>query len=77
MIPMNDDDAEFVKDTETLTLAHFLDGSSLVVIPDPDYTEIPMNRLSRRQLVQIMNQHFWRKWSSEYIKKLATETQMV
>ncbi|GFU82825.1 integrase catalytic domain-containing protein [Trichonephila clavipes] len=57
-------------DVETLTLAHFLVGSSLVAVPDPDYIEIPMNRLSRWQLVQKMNQHFWRKWSSEYSNRL-------
>ncbi|GFV47533.1 integrase catalytic domain-containing protein [Trichonephila clavipes] len=57
-------------DVETLTPAHFLVGSSSVAVPDPDYTEIPMNRLSRWQLVQRMNQHFWRKWSSEYLNRL-------
>ncbi|GFU79682.1 uncharacterized protein TNCV_4036891 [Trichonephila clavipes] len=57
-------------DVETLTPAHFLVGSSLVAVPDPDYTEIPMNRLSRWQLVQKMNQHFWRRWSSEYLNRL-------
>ncbi|GFU88229.1 integrase catalytic domain-containing protein [Trichonephila clavipes] len=56
-------------DVETLTPAHFLVGS-FVAVPDPDYTEIPMNRLSRWQLVQRMNQHFWRKWSSEYLNRL-------
>ncbi|GFY08370.1 integrase catalytic domain-containing protein [Trichonephila clavipes] len=50
--------------------ALFKVGSSLVAVPDPDYTEIPMNRLSRWQLVQRMNQHFWRKWSSEYLNRL-------
>ncbi|GFW04017.1 uncharacterized protein TNCV_2051331 [Trichonephila clavipes] len=30
-------------DVDTLTPAHFLVGSSLVAVPDPDYTEIPMN----------------------------------
>ncbi|GFX65900.1 integrase catalytic domain-containing protein [Trichonephila clavipes] len=34
-------------DVETLTPVHFLVGSSLVAVPDPDYTEIPMNSLSR------------------------------
>ncbi|GFQ86905.1 DUF5641 domain-containing protein [Trichonephila clavata] len=29
-----------------------------------------MNRLSRWQLGQRMNQHFWRKWSSEYLNRL-------
>ncbi|GFU48852.1 integrase catalytic domain-containing protein [Trichonephila clavipes] len=50
--------------------ALFKVGSSLVAVPDPDYTEIPMNRLSRWQLVQRLNQHFWRKWSSEYLNRL-------
>ncbi|GFR30316.1 uncharacterized protein TNCT_610581 [Trichonephila clavata] len=40
------------------------------VVPDPDYTEIPMSRLGRWQLVQRMNEHFWRKWSSEYLNRL-------
>ncbi|GFY48786.1 DUF5641 domain-containing protein [Trichonephila inaurata madagascariensis] len=29
-----------------------------------------MSRLSRWQLVQRLNQHFWRKWSSEYLNRL-------
>ncbi|GFX99970.1 integrase catalytic domain-containing protein [Trichonephila clavipes] len=33
-------------DVETLTPAHFPAGSSLVAVSEPDYTEIPMNRLS-------------------------------
>ncbi|GFX01663.1 integrase catalytic domain-containing protein [Trichonephila clavipes] len=57
-------------DVETLTPAHFLVGSSLVAVPDPNYSEIPMNRLSRWQLVQRMDQHFWRKWPSEYLNRL-------
>ncbi|GFU37152.1 uncharacterized protein TNCV_1555221 [Trichonephila clavipes] len=57
-------------DVETLTPAHFLVGSSLVAVPDPDYTEIPMNRLSRWQLIQRLNRHFWGKWSTEYLNRL-------
>ncbi|GFY01109.1 integrase catalytic domain-containing protein [Trichonephila clavipes] len=57
-------------DVEALTPAHLLVGSSLVAVPDPDHTEIPMNRLSRWQLVQRMNQHIWLKWSSEYLNRL-------
>ncbi|GFU52279.1 hypothetical protein TNCV_3052971 [Trichonephila clavipes] len=32
-------------DVETLTPAHFLVGSSLVAVPDPDYTEIPHEQI--------------------------------
>ncbi|GFW65906.1 DUF5641 domain-containing protein [Trichonephila clavipes] len=42
-------------------------GSAL---PNPDDTEIPMSRLSQWQLVQRMNEHFWCKWSSEYLNRL-------
>ncbi|GFX47720.1 integrase catalytic domain-containing protein [Trichonephila clavipes] len=64
-------------DVETLTPAHFLVGSSLVAVPDPDYIGIPMSRLNRWQLVQRMNRNFWRKWSSEYLNRQQQETQMV
>lgn len=60
------------KDMSAITPAHFLIGSSLLAMPDPDYTEIPMNRLSRWQLVQKMSQNFWKKWSSEYLSRLQT-----
>ncbi|GFX94952.1 uncharacterized protein TNCV_3045841 [Trichonephila clavipes] len=57
-------------DVQTLNPAHFLVGSSLVAVPDPDYTEIPMNRLSRfvwsdecpfsRQgTINTQNKHYW------------------
>lgn len=57
-------------DVEALTPAHFLIGSSLVAIPEPNYSEIPVNHLSRWQLVQRLTQHLWKKWSSEYLNKL-------
>ncbi|GFX53393.1 integrase catalytic domain-containing protein [Trichonephila clavipes] len=41
-------------DVETLTPSNFLVESSLVAVPDPDYIEIFMNRISRWQLLQMM-----------------------
>ncbi|GBO28678.1 hypothetical protein AVEN_185716-1 [Araneus ventricosus] len=53
-----------------LTPAHFLVGSSLTALPDPDLTEVPISRLNRWQLVQRLSQIFWRKWSTDYLNRL-------
>ncbi|XP_035218794.1 uncharacterized protein LOC118192027 [Stegodyphus dumicola] len=34
-------------DVEALTPAHFLIGSSLIALPEPNFTEIPINRITR------------------------------
>ncbi|GBO33493.1 hypothetical protein AVEN_208733-1, partial [Araneus ventricosus] len=57
-------------DDFVLTPAHFLVGSSLTALPDPDLTEVPMNRLNRWQLVQRLSQIFWKKWSKDYLNRL-------
>ncbi|GFX72369.1 integrase catalytic domain-containing protein [Trichonephila clavipes] len=69
----NDNGRNFVganNELRKILKALFKVGSSFVAVPDTDYIEIPMNRLSRWQLVQRMNKHFWRKWSSEYLNRL-------
>ncbi|GBM48217.1 hypothetical protein AVEN_72489-1 [Araneus ventricosus] len=57
-------------DDFVLTPAHFLVGSSLTALPDPDLTEVPFNRLNRWQLVQRLSQIFWKKWSTDYLNRL-------
>ncbi|GBO46492.1 hypothetical protein AVEN_197660-1, partial [Araneus ventricosus] len=57
-------------DDFVLTPAHFLVGSSLTALPDPDLTEVPNNRLNRWQLVQRLSQIFWKKWSTDYLNRL-------
>ncbi|GBN58219.1 hypothetical protein AVEN_181392-1 [Araneus ventricosus] len=57
-------------DDFVLTPDHFLVGSSLTALPDPDLTEVPINRLNRWQLVQRLSQIFWKKWSSDYLNRL-------
>lgn len=42
----------------------------MVEVPTPDYTEIQENRLSRYQRVQQLMQHFWKRWTREYVGEL-------
>ncbi|CAH2017105.1 unnamed protein product [Acanthoscelides obtectus] len=57
-------------DPLALTPSHFLIGRPATALPDPDFTETPMTRLSRHQLLQQLQQHFWRRWSNEYLSEL-------
>ena len=57
-------------DMDVLTPSHFLIGRRLTAVPDPDVTDIPLNRLSRFQHIQMLVQHFWIRWSKEYITEL-------
>lgn len=57
-------------DLNPLTPAHFLIGRPATMIPDPDVTIVPVSRLSRYQMLQKLNQHFWSRWSKEYISEL-------
>ncbi|GFR12274.1 integrase catalytic domain-containing protein [Trichonephila clavata] len=55
---------------KALTPAHFLIGSPLTSLPDPDFKEVPMNWLRRWELVQRMTQTFWSRWTSDYLNRL-------
>lgn len=57
-------------DLNPLTPAHFLVGRTLTAIPEPDYISKPINRLSHYQQCQQMHQHFWQRWSKEYLHEL-------
>ncbi|CAG7818898.1 unnamed protein product [Allacma fusca] len=49
---------------------HFLIGAPLEALPHPDLTELKINHLSRWQHVQQITQHFWNRWSQEYLRML-------
>lgn len=53
-------------DLEPLTPGHFLIGQPLITIPE--------NRLSSYQKLQKLIQHFWDRWSLEYIHHLQVRT---
>ncbi|XP_062539151.1 uncharacterized protein LOC134207450 [Armigeres subalbatus] len=62
--------SEDPNDLTLLTPSHFLINRSSVALPEPSYEEEKIGRLSRWQHVQVMQQHFWRRWSREYLHQL-------
>jgi hypothetical protein len=58
------------QDLSALTPGHFLIGDSLTAPVEADLSQIPINRLSRWQHVQLVQQRFWRRWSREYMAQL-------
>jgi hypothetical protein len=65
---------ESPSELEALTPGHFLIGSSLTATPEPDRCETKENRLSRWQRVEQIRQHFWKRWSQEYLTELQHRT---
>ncbi|XP_053686295.1 uncharacterized protein LOC128735835 [Sabethes cyaneus] len=61
-------------DLRPLTPGHFLTGGSLQSLPEPDFSNIKVNRLKRWQLVQRQLQDFWKRWRTEYLAQLQGRT---
>ncbi|XP_011687442.1 PREDICTED: uncharacterized protein LOC105449756 [Wasmannia auropunctata] len=57
-------------DLQALTPGHFIIGEALNAIPERDLIEVPVNRLTRYQLIIQMKRSFWSRWSQEYISQL-------
>lgn len=57
-------------DLSVLTPGHFLIGDSLLTIPQIDLSNVPTNRLNQYQCLQQATQHFWTRWSREYLSLL-------
>lgn len=57
-----------------LTPGHFLIGMPLTSYPEPNLTHLKVNQLSRYQLIESIKQHFWSRWSREYLHSLQTRT---
>ncbi|XP_071571324.1 uncharacterized protein [Temnothorax nylanderi] len=57
-------------DITALTPGHFLVGSAVVAVPEPSLLEAKSTYLTRWQLLQHMRDHFWDRWSKEYIHTL-------
>ncbi|XP_063917191.1 uncharacterized protein LOC135132905 [Zophobas morio] len=57
-------------DLEALTPGHFLIGEALTAPVEINLDDVRLNRLSRWQMVEKMRQHFWKRWSREYVVQL-------
>lgn len=68
--PLSDDP----NDPLPLTPAHFLVGEPLSSVPEPSYLEVKENLLDKYQAIQKKLQHFWIRWSREYITELQTRS---
>ncbi|XP_011261040.2 uncharacterized protein LOC105254185 [Camponotus floridanus] len=66
--PLTDDP----DDLTALTPGHFLIGAPLLAVPEPSLTAEKDTVLSRWQLLQKMRDHFWERWTREYLNALAT-----
>lgn len=66
--PLNEDP----NDLACLTPGHFLIGTPLNSFPYEDLRDVNENRerLRRWQRVEQLRQHFWRRWSTEYLHSL-------
>ncbi|XP_058448694.1 uncharacterized protein LOC131428666 [Malaya genurostris] len=70
LLPMTEDP----NDLAALTPAHFLIGSSMYALPDPDLQNAPVNRLDHYQKLQLHVQKFWTHWRKEYLQELQKDT---
>ncbi|XP_036146042.1 uncharacterized protein LOC118646697 [Monomorium pharaonis] len=57
-------------DMTFLSPGHFLVGAPLNSLPSTDLSEVKVNLLSRWQLIEQLRQHFWSRWSREYLSSL-------
>ncbi|GFW23877.1 integrase catalytic domain-containing protein [Trichonephila clavipes] len=56
-----------------LTPGHFLIGKALTAIPQPKVTD-DLRHCDRWRLLTRMTQHFWNRWSSEYLTLLQSRS---
>ena len=63
LIPLSSDPNDFTY----LSPAHFLIGNSLMAVPESNLQDITMNKLNHYQRIQQIQQHFWSKWSKDYL----------
>lgn len=70
LCPISSNDSDF----SALTPAHFLIGRSITSLPDYDYKDVPIHRLTHFQQLQQIQQNFWRRWAKDYVGTLQQRT---
>ncbi|KAJ2951417.1 hypothetical protein O0L34_g13561 [Tuta absoluta] len=61
-------------DLYPLTPSHFLIGRSLTCVPHPQINNARVTSLQRFQRIELLKQHFWNRFSNEYILWLQNRT---
>lgn len=63
------------EDLTPLTPGHFLIGRPMTALPTKDYQNSKTEtHLTRYQRIEQLRQHFWARWSKEYISELQIRT---
>ncbi|XP_048005484.1 uncharacterized protein LOC125241178 [Leguminivora glycinivorella] len=55
-------------------VGHFLIGRPLTSLPAPNLEEAKPSQLHRYALMEQVRQHFWARWSHEYVSLLQQRT---
>lgn len=66
LTPLSSDPA----DCTPLTPGHFIIGRPLTAIPERDLQHQSTNHLTRFQRIEQIRQHFWARWSKEFVAEL-------
>ncbi|XP_036346466.1 uncharacterized protein LOC118755749 [Rhagoletis pomonella] len=61
---------KFEGDIDPLTPAHFLIMRPMTSLPDKNLLNLKENAVNRWQYLQKLTQHFWKRWSIEYVTQL-------
>lgn len=64
-------------DISALTPGYLLINAPLLALPESSLAEEAPSRLSRWQLLQQMRDHFWQRWSREYIHSLTSRPKWI
>lgn len=64
--PMSNDPT----DLEPLTPGHFLIGSALLAVAEPEMTDNPISVVNRWQKLKALQHYFCERWKNEYLKEL-------
>ncbi|XP_072375333.1 uncharacterized protein [Diabrotica undecimpunctata] len=70
LLPLSNDPL----DLGVLTPGQFLIGDSLMAVPQEDLTDVHTNKLKRYHHLTQVIQHFWARWSREYLSSLQQRT---
>ncbi|XP_055920572.1 uncharacterized protein LOC129952140 [Eupeodes corollae] len=62
-------------DEQVLTPGHFLIGGPMNAVYETVVTDYKMSALKRSQRLSLIKQHFWNRWSKEYLADLRAKGQ--